>query len=150
MIFMLKPIVRLSGTIAACCVALSGCTVGPDFLRPKPPQTETYLPESPPAEFVAADIPGGEAQAIVRSLDIPGQWWQVFQSRPLNGLIEQALVANPDIQAAEAALRIAQANARATRGTLFPTVGLNAGASQNQNPASLQSPTADNAQNYSL
>ena len=147
---MLKPIVRLSGTIAACCVALSGCTVGPDFLRPKPPQTETYLPESPPAEFVAADIPGGEAQAIVRSLDIPGQWWQVFQSRPLNGLIEQALVANPDIQAAEAALRIAQANARATRGTLFPTVGLNAGASQNQNPASLQSPTADNAQNYSL
>lgn len=141
---------RLIGAATALCITLSGCTVGPDFLRPKPPQTDTYLPEPSPAQFVAADIPGGEAQEIVRNLDIPGQWWQVFQSRPLNSLIEQSLVANPDIKAAEATLRVAQANARATRGTLFPTVGLNAGASQNQNPASLQSPTADNAQNYSL
>ena len=150
MIFVRKSSARLIVATTAFCAALSGCTVGPDFLRPKAPQTENYLPEAPPAELVAAGIPGGEAQEIVRNLDIPGQWWQVFQSRPLNSLIEHALVANPDIQAAEAALRIAQANARATRGTLFPTVGLNAGGSQNQNPASLQSPTADNAQNYSL
>jgi NodT family efflux transporter outer membrane factor (OMF) lipoprotein len=149
-IFVPQSSTRLIAATAAFCAALSGCTVGPDFKRPEPPRTETYLPEQPPAELVAAGIPGGEAQEIVRNLDIPGQWWQVFQSRPLNSLIEQALIANPDIQAAEAALRIAQANARATRGTLFPTVGLNAGASQNQNPASLQSPTADNAQNYSL
>jgi outer membrane protein TolC len=94
---------RLIGAAAAFCTALSGCTVGPDFMRPKPPRTETYLPDPTPAQFVAADIPGGEAQEIVRNLDIPGQWWQVFQSRPLNSLIEQSLIANPDIQAAEAA-----------------------------------------------
>jgi NodT family efflux transporter outer membrane factor (OMF) lipoprotein len=141
---------RLIGAAAAFCAALSGCTVGPDFMRPKPPQTETYLPEPLSAQLVAADIPGGEAQAIVRNLDIPGQWWQVFQSRPLNNLIEQSLVANPDIQAAEAALRVAMANARAQRGTLFPTVGIGGTGSQNQNPGSLQSPTADQAQNYSL
>lgn len=147
-----KPLSRARriGAAAALCAALSGCAVGPDFLRPKPPATDTYLPEGPPAEFVAADIPGGEAQAIVRNLDIPGQWWQVFQSRPLNGLIEHALLANPDIQAASAALRVAQANARAQRGTLFPTVGIGGVASQNQNPSSLQSPTADQAQIYSL
>ncbi|MBS0541396.1 MAG: efflux transporter outer membrane subunit [Proteobacteria bacterium] len=86
----------------------------------------------------------------MRNMDIPGQWWQVFQSRPLNSLIAESLAANPDIQAASAALRVAQANARAQRASLFPTLGINGGASQNQTPDSLQSPTADGAQNYSL
>jgi len=148
---MTRSFPRCAAALAAALgTLLGGCAVGPDFKRPDPPKTDAYLPDSPPTDFVAAGIPGGEAQTIVRNLDIPGQWWQVFQSRPLNGLIEHALTANPDIQAAEAALRVAQANARAQRGALFPTVGLAAGASQNQNPASLQSPTADNAQNYSL
>ncbi len=42
-------------------------------------------------EFVAGEIPGGEAQRIVQGLDIPGQWWGAFQSSQLNGLIETAL-----------------------------------------------------------
>ena len=56
----------------------------------------------------------------------------MFQSRPLNNLIEGALVANPDIRAASAGLRVAQFNARAQRATLFPTVQAGFGASQNQ------------------
>ncbi len=143
----MRPVAALAAVLGT---LLSGCAVGPDFKRPEAPKTDAYLPDTPPTEFVAADIPGGEAQTIVRNLDIPGQWWQVFQSRPLNSLIEHALTANPDIQAASAALRVAQANARAQRASFFPTLGINTGASQNQVPASLQSPTADNAQLYSL
>ena len=67
-------------------------------MRPSPkptcPTTATNL--------VAGGIDGGEAQRIVQGLDIPGQWWGVFQSTELNRLIETALQANPDIQAAAA------------------------------------------------
>jgi outer membrane protein TolC len=95
------------------------CTVGPDFLRPDAPKAMSFLPDAP-TEFVAGDIPGGEAQSLVQSMDIPGQWWSVFQSPQLNGLIEIALRANPDIKAAVAGLKQARENARAQRATMFP------------------------------
>lgn len=139
---------RLIATMA-CTVALTGCTLGPDFLRPDAPKAAAYLPEAP-GEFVAGGIDGGEAQRIVQGLDIPGQWWSVFQSSELNGLIDTALRANPDIQAAVAGLKIARENARAQRATLFPTLQAGVGASQNQTPGSLSSATSDNAYIYGL
>ena len=135
------------GLVAAC--ALAGCTMGPDFQPPNPPKAQSFLPDQPP-EFVAGGINGGEAQRIVDGLDIPGQWWQVFQSPQLNGLIETALRANPDIQAASAGMRVAQEAARAQRATLFPTVSAGFGASANQVPTVLSAPTADNNYSYSL
>lgn len=138
----------LAGSVA--CVALSGCMVGPDFKRPASPKTETYLSSDPPTDLVAGGIPGGEAQTLVRGMDIPGQWWKVFQSAPLNGLIESALNANPDVQAAVAGLKVAQENARAQRATLFPTLQANFGASQNETPGSLSPATASGATVYGL
>ena len=91
------PLAALLGLGAS---ALGGCMMGPDFRSPDPPRTDRYLAEDQPAELVAASIPGGEAQRIVQGLDIPGQWWTVFHSRPLNDLIERSLAANPDIHAA--------------------------------------------------
>ena len=123
---------------AALLGSLAGCTVGPDFLRPDAPRTETYLPEQK-TFLVDAGIPGGEAQRIVQSLDIPGQWWGVFQSPQLNSLIERSLRANPDIRAAAASLKVAQLNAAAQRATLFPTLQAGFGASQNQTSQALQS-----------
>ena len=127
--------VLLSALLAG---ALSACTVGPDFLRPEGPKANTYVPDQK-SGLVDAGISGGEAQRIVQGLDIPGQWWTVFQSPPLNGLIEQSLRANPDIRAAAASLRVAQAAARAQRATLFPTLTFGLGASQNQIAPILQS-----------
>ena len=103
---------------------LAGCTLGPDFKPPEGPKPAAYLPDGPMA-FVAGGIEGGEAQRIVQDLDIPGQWWMVFQSTELNGLIDQALRANPDIRAAAAGLKMARENARAQRATLFPTLQSN-------------------------
>jgi len=141
---------RLVAAVAALLgTTLGGCTVGPDFKRPEPPKTDAYLPDVP-GDFVAAGISGGETQSLVQGLDIPGQWWNVFQSPQLGGLITGALRANPDIQAAVAGLKIAQENARAQRATLFPTVQAGLGASQNQTPNSLSPATASGATIYSL
>ena len=49
-------------------------------------------------------MPGGESQRFVDGMDIPGQWWTLFQSAELNGLIERALQHNPTLEAAQAAL----------------------------------------------
>ena len=103
-------------------IVLGGCTLGPNFSMPGAPRTDRYLADDQPMSLVAAGVPGGEAQRIVQSMDIPGQWWAVFRSQSLNSLIASALAANPDIQAANASLRAAQANARAQRATLFPTL----------------------------
>jgi len=100
---------------------LAGCMVGPDFLRPAAPDEADYTPEPLPAT-AAADVHGGAAQHFVRDLDIPGQWWTLFHSRALNAIVEQALKANPSLDAAKAALRQAQENVYAGQGALFPTV----------------------------
>ena len=130
---------------------LTGCTMGPDFAKPEAPgKSQAYLPDGP-GEFVAAGIDGGEAQRIVSGMDIPGQWWGAFQSPKLDELIRIALAGNPDIKAASAALRVAQANARAQRATLFPTVQGGAGASALQVPTILSPPLSDGTTyNYSL
>jgi NodT family efflux transporter outer membrane factor (OMF) lipoprotein len=130
--------------------ALTGCMFGPDFLRPEPPATDGYLPEPLKNELVAANVPGGETQRFVQGMDLPGQWWTMFQSRPLNNLIETALKANPDIEAAIAGLKVAQQTARAQRASFFPTVQGGGSGTHNQIPSSLQSPEATGASIFGL
>jgi NodT family efflux transporter outer membrane factor (OMF) lipoprotein len=108
---------------------LAQCKFGPDFLRPGAPDVEGYTPE-PLGETSSTRARAGGAQHFVRDLDIPGQWWVLFHSEPLNRLIAQALVANPDLQAAQAALRQANENVYAGQGALFPTVSANAQAAR--------------------
>lgn len=140
---------RIVGLATA--ASLAGCMVGPDFKTPEPPKDQTYLSsDAILRETVSANVLDGEAQRFVSDLDIPGQWWTVFQSQALDGLIQQALRANPDIEAAVASLRMAQQNARAQRAALFPTVGVGASASQTQTSQSLSSATADNAYVFGL
>jgi NodT family efflux transporter outer membrane factor (OMF) lipoprotein len=102
---------------------LGACAVGPDFAKPPPPPVAGYTREPLAAETSAtADISGGAAQRLVQGLDLPGQWWTLFHSEPLNRLIERALAANPDLQAAQAALRVANENVYAQEGAYFPSV----------------------------
>ncbi len=129
--------IRSSGVcfalVAALLPALGGCTVGPDFLRPDPPKDKSYFTEAAPDETVAVpNVLGGEAQRFVADLEIPAQWWQVYQSKPLNDLIERSLKANADIQSAIQALKAAQESAKAQRAALFPTVTATGSATHNQ------------------
>ena len=75
-----------------------------------------------PPETASADTIAGDAQRFLQDADVPGQWWALFGSAALNGLVEQALRANPDIEAAQAALRQAFENYVAQEGALYPQV----------------------------
>ncbi len=116
-----------AASLGAITVALTigGCTVGPDFHRPAAPTDSGYTPEPLATQTAAVNTRGGDAQHFVPAQDIPGEWWTLFRSEPLNHLIEQSLHANPDLDAAQAALRQAQENVRAEQGALFPTANLN-------------------------
>jgi NodT family efflux transporter outer membrane factor (OMF) lipoprotein len=111
----------VGGWLLAIGVALTGCAVGPDFERPAAPDVEGYTKDPLPANTASAQVIGGEAQRLIQDLDIPGQWWTLFHSAPLNALVEQALKNNPSLPAAEAALRQAWENVYAAEGAFFPT-----------------------------
>jgi NodT family efflux transporter outer membrane factor (OMF) lipoprotein len=95
---------------------LTGCAVGPNFQTPDAPEVTGYLARGGTA---GSAIPG---QALARTAEVPERWWELFHSRYLNALIEQGIAHNADLEAAEAALRVAQANALAQRGQLLPVV----------------------------
>ncbi|HMI96589.1 MAG TPA: efflux transporter outer membrane subunit [Micropepsaceae bacterium] len=99
-----------------------GCTLGPDFLRPAPPAVTGYTATPLPPETVSADTIAGDAQRFLQDTDVPGQWWTLFRSPVLDGLVEQALRANPDIDAAQASVRQAHNNYLAQAGSFFPQV----------------------------
>ena len=111
--------------VAVMSLLTGACAVGPDFHRPSPPDIKGYAPQPLAKQTAAADTAGGQAQQLVEDQDIPAQWWTLFHSESLNRLVEQALKANPSLDAAHAALRQAQENVSAAEGTLFPSVNAN-------------------------
>src|ERR1700674_1401877 len=103
-------------------LALAGCAIGPDFHPPAAPENAGYAPGAPPTQTPSAPVAEGASQRLVSGKDIPGEWWRLFRSRRLNGLIEQALAANPSLQAAQASLRQAKETVQATAGASWPQV----------------------------
>ncbi|HEY4338362.1 MAG TPA: TolC family protein, partial [Steroidobacteraceae bacterium] len=107
----------LAVTVAALC----GCSVGPDFHRPAPPNADQYVPGAP-IRTVGAPGSSAPVQTLVADEDIPAQWWNLFHSEPLDTLVRTALHDSPTIAAAAAALRSAQEGYIAQRGSLYPQV----------------------------
>ena len=115
----------LAAAIWAATALMSGCAVGPDFTVPAAPDLDRYTREPQPARTAATGDSLGASQHFAPDRDIPGDWWTLFRSRGLNALIAQSLEANPNLQSAVAALRVAQENKLAQVGKFFPTIQAN-------------------------
>jgi NodT family efflux transporter outer membrane factor (OMF) lipoprotein len=100
--------------------ALSGCAVGPNFQPAPAPPADGYLPGKLASPAADRSGPRVAAQHFVNGADVSARWWAAFKSRPLNDLIKQSVDHNPNLQAAEAAIKNAQYNALAQRGLFFP------------------------------
>jgi multidrug efflux system outer membrane protein len=103
--------------IAALALAASGCTVGPNYERPKlePPAQHRGLAAQAAAETVA---------------DVP--WWQVFQDPALQGLIREGIANNLDLRAASARVMESRALAGIAKSYLYPDIGVGFGTTQEQ------------------
>jgi NodT family efflux transporter outer membrane factor (OMF) lipoprotein len=109
---MLPPFSRRAALVLATAL-LGGCAVGPAYQAPALdiPGTWRATPGTPEAAWPAAE------------------WWQGFASPELDALIAEARANSPDIQAATARIRQADAQLRLAGASLWPTVGLGTDAS---------------------
>jgi len=132
-------------------VGLSACAVGPNFKRPAPPAAPGYGSASSQTETSSAPGTAGAVQRLVAGMDVPAQWWTLFQSPKLTHLVEQAMKGNPNVDAAAAALRQAHELYSAQRTSYFPTIqgAFGAGRSQYANNA-IANPTVSPTSIYSL
>jgi NodT family efflux transporter outer membrane factor (OMF) lipoprotein len=131
--------------------SLWACAVGPDFKRPPPPSATDYTRAPLPSGTAAAEAPDGAAQHFVAGMDIPSQWWTLFKSPKLDQLVEQALKANPNVDAAKAALRQAHELYSAQRTSFFPDLQASFAGTRSQFPSdTLTSPTVSSSTTYSL
>ena len=120
-----QPSVRRAAGLSLMAALLSGCAVGPDFVRPTAPPAGRYTREALPPATVQAD---GKAQQFGPDTVLRSDWWQLFGSTQVDDIVQQAIDSNPTLQAAEASLRESQDNLRAGYGVFYPqaSAGLSA------------------------
>jgi NodT family efflux transporter outer membrane factor (OMF) lipoprotein len=104
--------------LAASCVLLPSCKIGPEYKRPPAAAPPAYK-ELPPANSPEAAewAPAQPSDALAR-----GKWWEVYNDPELNALEEQVSVSNQNLIAAEAQFREAKFAVRIARSNLYPAV----------------------------
>ena len=123
----LKHPPRARASILCVLAALAACSVGPDFKRPEPPAAERYTSDTPSVETSSA-----ATQHPVFGKEIEGDWWSLFGSEMIDGVVKQALEHNRTLEAAAQTLAESHELARAQAGLRYPQVGLTAGVGRQQ------------------
>ena len=104
---------------AALALALSGCRVGPQYVRPSAPLAPEFK-EAPPSNFQSED---GWKRAQPSDTMLKGSWWTLFNDPQLDSLEAQIDPANQTLKESEANFRAARAAVRFNRASLAPTIG---------------------------
>jgi NodT family efflux transporter outer membrane factor (OMF) lipoprotein len=138
------------GVLLLAAVTVSACTVGPDFRRPSAPPVSSYTAGPLSSTVGTPNVVGGEAQRFIPAERIPGDWWTLFHSRPLNELIDQALANNPDLKAAQASLSAAREELLAQRGAYYPAAAASLSAVRQKQSEQLAPTPNANVFRYSL
>jgi len=103
--------------LAAACLSLTGCMVGPDYSPPSTAMPTTY-----------GELPGTSATAAGPGSDGEIAWWHRFNDAELVSLVERALAANDSLKVAEARVRQARSAREVARSLLYPRIGVGASA----------------------
>src|SRR5580704_8093805 len=94
-------------------LAVTGCAVGPNFNPAAAPEVDGYVPGKLASPHPGPGGPRVAGQHFVSGAEVSARWWSAFKSPLLNELVKQSVDHNPNLQAAEAAIKIAQYNVRA-------------------------------------
>jgi multidrug efflux system outer membrane protein len=118
--------------VLAFAVLLTGCTVGPDYVRPVVDVPDAFRYED------------GDAREIANT-----EWWKQFQNPVLDTLITEALSHNRNIKIAAANVEQAAGVLMQVRSPLFPQIGYSAGGTKqraSEESATPLPPTVSNPQ----
>jgi NodT family efflux transporter outer membrane factor (OMF) lipoprotein len=101
---------------------LSGCMVGPKYVKPTVPLAPAYK-EAPPSANASKEDPNWHpaqpADTVLR-----GDWWTIFGDEELNKLEPKVAAENQNLKAAEARFRQARTLIQYNRSGLSPTIGI--------------------------
>ena len=119
--------------IAIVGLLLTGCTLGPDYLRPTMLIPDNYrgVVDAPAAESIA---------------DLP--WWELFRDPVLQELTREALQNNFDLRIAVARVEQARAQIGITKSFLYPQVSVGANGSTQQVSRATDPPQSFGADRY--
>ena len=131
-------------------LATASCAVGPNFHTPAPPTVTAYTPTPLPDHTASAEAPGGDAQSFTLGADMPAHWWSLYQSPEIDALVRQAIKVNPDLAAAQAALRQAKDTLSAARGAYLPTADASFQGQRERSSAYLSPPLSTNQLTFNL
>jgi len=135
---------------ATALLLIAGCAVGPNFKKPAAPAVSDYVARPLATTVTTTNVAGGEAQRFAEGVDISGDWWTLFHSRPLNDLIDLSLTNNHDLKAAQAALSVARENFLAQRGVYYPNAAASFSASRQRQSGQIAPTPNSNAFLYNL
>lgn len=102
--------------MAACIATLTGCSVGPDFLRPDNVLDRVQL--QPRSDYTSPYPTSANA--------VPASWWTLFNDPVLAELEEKAFAANLDLQIVSSRVEQSRAQLGITASELLPSLGLGA------------------------
>jgi NodT family efflux transporter outer membrane factor (OMF) lipoprotein len=111
--------VSVVASVAA--LLLTGCMVGPKYVKPSVPLAPEYKEAGPNADAYKESSDWRAAQPADTAQR--GQWWTIFGDPELNVLEPRIAAENQDLKVAEARFREARALIRYNRASLAPTVG---------------------------
>ncbi|MBS0371604.1 MAG: efflux transporter outer membrane subunit [Proteobacteria bacterium] len=111
---------RLTGLppLLALALALGGCALGPDYVRP---DAAVALPEAYTA-----------AAPLAQSPSVASNWWSLFGDSQLDELVKQALASSPDARLAAARIEEADAVLAQVDAALLPQIDGNASSTRSR------------------
>ena len=104
--------------IPAAVLLLSGCMVGPKYVKPSVPLTPQYKEANPDASKDSSNWQVAQPSDAAQR----GEWWKIFGDEQLNTFEPQVAANNQDLKAADARFREARALIRFNRASLYPTL----------------------------
>ncbi len=98
------------GSLILTALLVSGCAIGPDYVRPDVPVPETFLHT--------------DANKIAQQ-NINLQWWKSFNDASLTHYVNEALSANYDLQASQASVDALLGKFDQAKSYLYPQINAN-------------------------
>src|ERR1019366_4654765 len=115
--------IGLPGAAGVLVALLSGCALGPDYVRPNPIASA----DSGAKDLTSKDFKERKGWKPMAPSDLAdrGAWWTVYREQELDRLVAQVEISNQTVAAAEANYRQASEMIREGQAGLFPTITSN-------------------------
>jgi NodT family efflux transporter outer membrane factor (OMF) lipoprotein len=124
-------------------LVLTGCMVGPKYVKPSVPMAPEYKETGPDASQTSSDWQAAQPADTAHR----GEWWRIFNDPELNALEPRVATENQDLKAAEARFREARSLVQFNRASLSPTIGVGPSAGGVRDSANAPYFNAANANN---